>query len=389
MKIIRFLRDLFGTKDTIYMNDHLDSVCTNLSIDAFALQVGINLIASCISKCEFKTFVNKKEVITDEYYLWNIEANSNQNSTEFLQELLSKILIDNEALVVEINGELIIADSFYRQEFAIREDYFEQVTRKNYTFDKKFYMKEVLYFRYNNEDIKSYFDNLMGGYSELLELAHGKYKRAGGRKGIVKRDTTAKGNEEEKKKITNLFENQFKNYFEAENAIVDLPKNIEYTEITGEGSKKSSNELGDITKLLDDAFIRAAQALKIPPTLLKGDIADIEKITDNFLTFCIDPLVDLIQTEINRKRYGKNNFLKGTYLYINTTTIKHLDIFAIAEKIDKLISTGMYSIDELRKKLKDTLLNTDWSKKHWITKNYQEINQIDQTNNLGGGENSE
>ena len=295
------------------------------------------------------------------------------------------MIIENEVLVIEVNGQLIIADSFYREEFAVNEDYFEQVTRKNFSFNKRFYMRDVLYFRCNNEDIKKYFDNLMFGYNELINLAQGKYKRAGGRKGIVKRDTTATGNEEEKRRITNLFENQFKNYFDAENAVVDLPRGVEYTEITGEGSKKSSNELGDITKLLDDAFIRAAQALKIPPSLLKGDIADIEKITDNFLTFCIDPLVDLIQTEINRKRYRKDNFLNGSYLYIDTTTIRHLDIFSIAEKIDKLISTGMYSIDELRKKLKDTTLNTDWSENHWITKNYQGIDQIDSE----GGENSE
>jgi len=383
--IVKFLRDLFGSKDTIYLNEHLDSICTNLAIDSFALQVGVNIIASCIAKCEFKTFVRKKEVNQDEYYLWNVEPNQNQNSTEFLQELLSKLIIENEVLVIEVNGQLIIADSFYREEFAVNEDYFEQVTRKNFSFNKRFYMRDVLYFRCNNEDIKKYFDNLMFGYNELINLAQGKYKRAGGRKGIVKRDTTATGNEEEKRRITNLFENQFKNYFDAENAVVDLPRGVEYTEITGEGSKKSSNELGDITKLLDDAFIRAAQALKIPPSLLKGDIADIEKLTDNFLTFCIDPLVDLIQTEINRKRYRKDNFLNGSYLYIDTTTIRHLDIFSIAEKIDKLISTGMYSIDELRKKLKDTTLNTDWSENHWITKNYQGIDQIDSE----GGENSE
>ena len=246
-------------------------------------------------------------------------------------------------------------------------------------------MSDVLYFRCNNEDIKRYFDNLMFGYNELINLAQGKYKRAGGRKGIVKRDTTATGNEEEKNRITNLFEKQFKNYFDAENAVVDLPRGVEYTEITGEGSKKSSNELGDITKLLDDAFIRAAQALRIPPSLLKGDVADIEKLTDNFLSFCIEPIVDLLETEINRKRYGKQGFLSGNYISIDTTNIKHLDIFSIAEKIDKLISTGMYSIDELRNKLKDTVLNTDWSEIHWITKNYQGINQID----LEGGENSE
>ncbi len=94
----------------------------------------------------------------------------------------------------------------------------------------------------------------------------------------------------------------------------------------------------------------------------------------------------MICEEINRKRYGKEAYLKGSYLNIDTTCIKHIDIFAIAEKVDKLIASGMYSIDELRKKLKDTLLKTDWSEKHWITKNYSDINVIE---DMEGGEKDE
>ncbi|NFT87072.1 phage portal protein, partial [Clostridium botulinum] len=351
MKITTFLRDLFGSKDVIYLNERLDTMCTNIAIDSFATQVAINLISSCIAKCEFKTFLNKKEIIGDEYYLWNIEPNKNQNSIEFLQELISKLLINNEVLVIQVNDELIIADDFNREEFAVKEDYFDQVSKKGFSFNKLFYMSEVLYFRHNNEDIRLYLNNLMSAYNELLSMAKGKYKRAGGRKGIVDIDSIAKGDKEKNEQLEKLFSEKFKNFFEAENAVVDLPKGVKYTEITGEGSKKSSNELNDITKLIDDAFIRIAQTFKIPPALLKGDIADVEKLTDNFLTFCIDPIVDLIQTEINRKRYGKSNFFKGSYLYVDITNIKHIDIFSIAEKIDKLIACGMYSIDDLKKKL--------------------------------------
>ncbi|NFS94829.1 phage portal protein, partial [Clostridium botulinum] len=130
MKITTFLRDLFGSKDVIYLNERLDTMCTNIAIDSFATQVAINLISSCIAKCEFKTFLNKKEIIGDEYYLWNIEPNKNQNSTEFLQELISKLLINNEVLVIQVNDELIIADDFNREEFAVKEDYFDQVSKK-------------------------------------------------------------------------------------------------------------------------------------------------------------------------------------------------------------------------------------------------------------------
>lgn len=51
----------------------------------------------------------------------------------------------------------------------------------------------------------------------------------------------------------------------------------------------------------------------------------------------------------------------------------HTDIFDIAEKIDKLIASGMYCIDELRRKLGDAELNTEKSRQHFITKNYEQI----------------
>ena len=140
----------------------------------------------------------------------------------------------------------------------------------------------------------------------------------------------------------------------------------------------------DVQNLIKEIFDRVGQGFKIPPALMRGDIADVDKVTNNFLTFGIDPIVDLINEEINRKRYGKA-ILKGSRLEIDTTCIKHIDIFSVAEKIDKLISTGMYSIDGLLEKVGEVPLGTEWSEKHWITKNYSDINQID----LKGGEDNE
>lgn len=386
MKIVEFIKDFFGSKSEILLNEKLTDISTQIAVQEFAIETAINLISGCISKCEFQTFMKNNEIKEDEYYLWNYEPNKNQNSTEFIQEFVSKLLRDNECLIVESNGQLIIADTFNQTEYALVENIFEDVTRKDFTFKRKFRMSEVLYFKLNNKDIRFLLNALMDSYNNLLNLAVGKYKRSGGRKGVVKVDAIAKGDEDKKREIKDLFSRKFKNYFEAENAIVDLPKGVEYEEKNGEGSKKSTSELVDIQNLIKEAFERAAQAYKIPPSLLRGDIADIEKITDNYLTFCIDPIVDMISEEINRKRYGKAFVLKGTYIKIDTTCIKHIDIFDIAEKIDKLISTGMYSIDELRKKVKDIALNEKWSGKHWITKNYSDITQIDSG---GGGEGNE
>lgn len=380
MKIVEFFRDVFGGKDTVTLTETASSTVTKLCVEQFAINAAINLISGCISKCEFKTYVGNKEIKQDEYYMWNIEPNKNQNSTEFIQEIIYKLLYNNECLIVEANNQLIIADSFYQREYALVENIFENVSRKDFTFNRTFKMSEVLYLKLNNKDMMVLLNNLMNGYNNLIDMAIGKYKRSGGRKGVVRLDRIMTGDDTQKKAVEELFSRKFKTYFEAENAIVDLPKNVEYEEKNGDGNKKSTSEIVDIQNLVKEAFERVAQALKIPPALLKGDIADIGKITDNFLTFCIDPLVDMVCEEINRKRYGKESYLKGSYLKIDTTCIKHKDIFDIAEKIDKLVASGMYSIDELREKVGDILINTEWSKKHWITKNYQDIN------NLEGGE---
>ena len=389
MKIIEFFRDIFVPGKTVYLNQKLESQKYKLSIEGFSVQMAINLLAGLVAKCEFKTYVNGTEKKDDEYYLWNVEPNVNQNSSQFIQELISKLLYHNEVLVVEANGQLLIADSFSQTAFALFPNTFSGVTVGDFTFDKTFSMKDVLYYKLNNRNIRALLSELMDGYSQLLDMAVGKYKRAGGRKGKAKINRTKSGDPEYEKKIDDLFNKQFRNYFNSENAVINLPNGVEYDEIAGEGSKKSTSEVNDIANLTKEAMSRVAQAFRIPPALLQGDIADVDKLIDETLTFCIDPLVDLIQTENNRKRYGKAAFLAGTYMRIDTTCIKHIDIFDVAEAADKLISDRIYNVDEIRKKLGDAPLNTWWSKQYVMTKNLESVPDNKPAKNNGGGNSAE
>jgi len=379
---IDWIKEIFGNKSRVSLNEKsIESQQVQLEVEYFAIVSAINMIAGSISKCEFKTFMKNKPLREDEYYLWNIEPNKNQNSSQFLQELVSKLLYYNEVLVIEVNGQLIIADDFSQNEYALYENTFTNVSRGTMTFNRTFTMSEVLYFKLGSDDIRKLLSRLIKGYNNLLNMAIAKYKRSGGRKGIAKVDKAPSGDGDYQKKIDDLFNNRFKSYFEAENSVLHLPKGVEYNEQNGEGNKKSTSEIVDIQNLTKEVFERVAQAVKIPPALLRGDIADVDKITDNYLTFCIDPLADIIEEEITRKRYGKSAFISGSYLSVDTTCIKHIDLFSISTAFDKLIASGGYSIDELRIKAGDIPLNTPWSKKHWMTKNYEDIE------NLKGGEN--
>lgn len=354
---------------------------SRLVMEEFTIHAAINLIANCISKCEFKTFLNGQETQGEEHYAWNYEPNINQNSSQFLQELVTRLLYNNECLVVESQGQLIIAESFGKEEFALKETIFSGVSRKGFTYSRTFAMSEVLYFRLNNQNIRRLLSNLCNGYNTLLQDAIEKYEKAGGEKGTLHIDAAATGMKYGERTFEEVYEdlmnNRFKKFFNSRSAVLPLFNGFTYTKQAAEQSKKSTSEMKDITDVLTEIVETVARAFNIPSPLLRGDVSEVDKITKNFLTFCIDPICEMIQTEINRKRYGKVQVQKKSYLRIDTTTVMHTDIFDIAEKIDKLIASGMYCIDELRKKLGDAELNTEESRKHWITKNYTDLQTLE------------
>ena len=128
---------------------------SNLVAEELTVHAAINLIANGISKCEFRTLKNGKEYNGEEYYVWNYEPNKNQNSSQFLQELVATLLYRNECLVVEVGGQLIIAESFTKDEYALKETIFSNVYRKGLTFERTFRMSEVLYFKHSSVTDKS------------------------------------------------------------------------------------------------------------------------------------------------------------------------------------------------------------------------------------------
>ena len=77
---------------------------------------------------------------------------SKEDFFRYIKDNKSKIISEKKSAIKYADAiDFINVKTIEKSEFAIKEDYFEQVTRKNYTFDKKFYMKDVLYFRCNND----------------------------------------------------------------------------------------------------------------------------------------------------------------------------------------------------------------------------------------------
>ena len=121
-------------------------------------------------------------------------------------------------------------------------------------------------------------------------------------------------------------------------------------------------------------------------------MADTKTAVDNLLTFCIDPLLDMITEAMNAVRYGKR-VLEGSCIEADTTAIKHVDALSIAGDLDKLISARIYNTNEIRRKIGEPKINEPWADEYVMTKNYEAVTgsgtSDKEDNNDGQGKNED
>ena len=137
----------------------------------------------------------------------------------------------------------------------------------------------------------------------------------------------------------------------------------------------STESTRDIRAQIDDVNDFTSKAFGIHPALMRGDVQSVSEALDYTLTFCVDPLVDNLAEEINRKRSGYLGFSKGTYLKIDTKSIRHIDLLNVSVAIDKLIGSGAFCVNDIRLLVGEQPIDEEWAWQHFITKNYMPFEQ--------------
>ena len=64
----------------------IENIVAEIYLRELAFQRAIQIIAKLLAKCEIRTFLNGEEIFRDEYYVWNIEPNRNQNKQQFFRQ---------------------------------------------------------------------------------------------------------------------------------------------------------------------------------------------------------------------------------------------------------------------------------------------------------------
>lgn len=355
---------------------------SSLVVRKMAFEICVQRIAKAISKCEFRTYEKHKEKKNSFYYLLNVRPNKNESSAEFWNKFIHKLYYDDEVLIVQRADNLYIADSFTKDEDSVfYEHTFKNITINNLNLNGEYKQSKVLYFKLGNEKIKQYLEDTLNLQTSLIQSAISSYKRANGYKMKV-HIGRLQANKELEDKINDLLTNQVKKFIEADNALLPEYEGLNFEQLNKE--TKTTVTTRDIKALYDDVLDLTCKAFLIPVNICNGEVTDTSKAVDDFLTFCLDSIVKLIQDEINGKHYTQDEYLRGTYMKINTQAIKHIDALDMANSVDKLISSGVYSINNILRILGEEEICEDWADKHYLTKNYADVNESKSASEKGG-----
>lgn len=370
MGLLNWLDKRIDLADVQGMSEIYGDIEERFSAKSLAWQIASSYVIDTLCKCEIKHYVNGKPTKDKFYYLLNVSPNINQNAFELKKKFFRKLFFNGESLMFENKGNFYVADSFIREERPTKSDMFTNITLDNdeKTFTKK--ADDVFYINLEDGKLKRLVFNMLEDYSELSKHAFDIYKSSNGEKYKLKMDNVKAGNKEFNEQFEKVIKKQLETFLNQRKAV--------YPEFSGYSLERMVEPDGttnsmDVIALRKETFEVTAEAFKIPVSLMYGNMTNIKDIVSSLVTFAIEPYAKMFSEELTRKTTTMDEYFNGTYFDVDTTAIMHQDIFEIADKVDKMISSGVYCIDEIREKLGENPLDTEFSKQHWITKNYSTV----------------
>ncbi|MDY7603063.1 phage portal protein [Streptococcus suis] len=355
----------------------------------FALQMCIDKIANALSLANYETYNKGKIQKGDIWYRFNYEPNQNQTQNEFLAALIGQMVKNSDgALVLMHNGEFILAESFEIDKKAFRPNVYKNITVAGGLQLNAVYQEEdVLHFTMNDSKVKGYLDDLYSEYGKLIGGAIRNYNRGNALKlglnigtlfdqkygkAVVEVDDEGNETTEYDLIMDEMYEKRFAAVLSDEDSITPLEEGLEISSLvqTSANTKSGAVTTRDISDVIMDVVHYAADAFSIPRGIMKGDVADAEAIRDNFVNFGVRPWADAIETEINRKLYGKKHLAVGSKFKIQTNTILVYSAEKFAAAGEALFRIGALSTNELRDKLGEEPIDESWANQYFVSLNY-------------------
>ena len=356
---------------TLEIEEIINLRSTEIKINEFLFEHGKTMIANCIAKSQICTVSDGKNEKGDMYYLLNIRPNPNQTATEFWLDVINKYFsYKGEVLIVEIGGNLYIADTYEKSKDVLKGQTFTRVTIRiddNYIESyKTFSAENSMLIRRMDKKIDSYLDIVNDKIADLMVAAMSGYRKKAP-KFYMKIPSGMKLQTKEGKILSgNEYSEQIsKDIDNSSTKVIVLPENLTFESIKNESNISTE----EIKSIFNQAATNVAIALNIPINAFLGSITEKSDAVDELITFSVSVIVEQINDSFNYCLMNKDSFLNGSKIFFDLSNCKHRDILSNATGIDKLIANG-FSHNEILEMFDKPTIDEDWANEHYITKNY-------------------
>lgn len=377
-----WLKDTFGTKQSITIDAKTAECLFNLKeliYHKYAQAIVAERYGSLLSQCDFITYVNNEVVEKDTWYRLNVEPNPNQTSSEFMKQLAKRLIFNGEALIIKTdNNNLYVANDFQKGSHQLNETYFNNVqvdiyedgTVSPYQLTGTFKGENAIYIRYQNADALKYIRQMNDMYTNLINNV----RKSGSAaiKYALTIDTTATNGAgiDLDKELSNIINEDFDALVEEGNAIIPLLNGFKLDVLNpaNNNSQNATVASSNVNNMFESIMVNVGNIYNVPKSFMIGTYEKNDE--DKLLTLGLDPLCSMITEAFNRRYYSKKQVMEKTYCRLDTKKVKHFDILTISDSINKLVSSGVYSINDIRNLLDEPMVDSEIGDKHWITRNY-------------------
>lgn len=364
-------------------NDELQSLAETITIELeklniakLAVEKAETMIAKAIAKSDILIQTQSEHKRKYEYRL-NVQPNDNENGTYFWTKVVKKILREGEVVIVRIGDKYYRVQSFQESDNVMTGRLYSNITieaaEKQYSLLKTFLSGDVIHLRYDNSKIRVLLKSVLSQYettansvNAMMQIANTpKFKlKVPGPLNLVRR---GKDGESDKKITKEEYTEELKKLLESESLAIITESSGITLEQLGIQTTTKTEELVKIKAEINNA---TAEAYDIPQAVFNGNITEKSDATNEFITYAVGPVAEVINDELTAKLVGAEDYAgKNERVMVWLARFKHVDVVDSANNLDKLRSNG-WNFDEIREMVGYPVLNTPFSQARALTKNY-------------------
>lgn len=367
----------------------------------YAIQLCINRLAMAFTMTDFNVFKKNERNKQKLEHMLNVQPNVNQNKYEFYHKLIDRaIFCPGGALVINEKDNLVVADSYNVEEFALYPNIYKDIQIGNFEMNAIYDETKVLRFNLDNARIKAIIDNVYNHEGKLIKGAIRQYNKSNAEKIFLELPTNFEQfqevsyfNEETQQMETKTIDvmedflnNAMKAHMSESDSVTPLQDGMKISQndhgrqISTKGSTKDTR---DIINLFNNIIEMVSGAFNMAPAFVMGNVAESQNLINNTISFGINPPVKSWETEVNRKMFTVADYSAGTRVYADTSKVKTTDPITMAAGLEALTRVSAINTNDIRELINKPPVKEKWADEFVLTKNYdtrKEGSQSDTTN---------